>query len=101
MTNEEINWDALEIELLPPERKLLLKYGYPFDDARQQLESMVKSKRVVETLVISRYYLNLLIGDLCHAINKGTKGKVPSALYDLCDRLESVERWGDGELDIL
>ena len=48
MSEEAINWDALEIELLPKERKLLLKYGYPYDDARQQLEKMVTSKQVIE-----------------------------------------------------
>ena len=101
MTEEEINWDALEIQLLPKERKLLLKYGYPYDDARQQLEKMVKSKQVIETLVISRYYLNQMIGDLCYSINKRTKGKVQADLLDLCERLESAERWGDGDLDIM
>jgi hypothetical protein len=48
MSEEAINWDALEIELLPKERKLLLKYGYPYDDARQQLQKMVTSKQVIE-----------------------------------------------------
>lgn len=103
MTDDEIDWEALEIQLLPEERKLLLKFGYPFDDARQQLERMTKSKQIIETLVISRYYLNLLIADLCHAINKrphAIKGKV-SELHELCERLEHAERWGDGELDIM
>lgn len=101
MSDEEINWDALEIELLPNERKLLLKYGYPYDDARQQLEKMVASKQVIETLVISRHYLYQMIGDLCYSINKRTKGKVQADLLDLCERLESAERWGDGDLDIM
>jgi hypothetical protein len=101
MSEEEINWDALEIELLPKERKLLLKYGYPYDDARQQLEKMVASKQVIETMVISRYYLNQMIGDLCYSINKRTKGNVQADLLDLCERLESAERWGDGDLDIM
>jgi len=101
MTEVEINSDALEIELLPKERKLLLKYDYHYEDARQQLEMIVKSKQVIETLVISRYYLNQMIGNLCYSINKRTKGKVQADLLDLCERLESAERWGDGDLDII
>ncbi len=101
MTTDDIDWDAIEIQLLPEERKLLLKYGYPFDDARQQLERIIKSKKVFETLVISRYYLNLLNADICNAINKRTKGKVQSELLELSDRLDYAERWGSGELDIM
>jgi hypothetical protein len=101
MPHEEIDWDALEIQLLPEERKLLLKYGYPFEDERKQLEAMVKSNQIIETLVVSRFYLNQLIGNLCHSINKRTKGKTQAELSELCDRLEYAERWGDGELDIM
>jgi hypothetical protein len=31
-----VNWEAIEIELLPEERELLLEYGYPFPDAKAQ-----------------------------------------------------------------
>ena len=34
---------TLEIELLPEERELLLKWTYPFDDLRAQLESQRSS----------------------------------------------------------
>lgn len=91
--------DTIEIELLPAERALLLKYGYPFPDARSQLEAVATSGDV-EVLTISRFYLQQLIGDLCYSINKRTRGRIQRELVELCDRLEAAERYGDGELDI-
>ncbi len=93
--------DAVEIQLLPAERKLLLEYGYPFESARKQLEAMAQSKAMIETLVISRFYLQRLSADLFRPISKGkVKGKTRQALFDLCERLDYAERWGDGDLDI-
>ncbi len=94
-----VDWEAIEIELLPEERELLLKYGSPFPDAQAQLEKLTSSPHV-EILTISRFYLNQLIGDLCYSINKRTKGEIQRALAELCDRLEFAERCGDGELDV-
>jgi hypothetical protein len=88
----------IEIELLPRERELILEYGYPFPDAKTQLQA-VASSRGVKILVISRFYLNQMIGDLCHSINKRTQGKIQNELLELCDRLESIERYGEGELE--
>lgn len=98
---DDVDWDAIEIQLLPQERKLLLAYGYPFENERQQLERMVKSKEVIETLVVSRFYLQQLIGNLSYSINKRTKGKLQADLNELCERLEWAERWGEGDLDIM
>lgn len=94
-----VNWEAIEIELLPEERELLLEYGYPFPDAKAQLQQYAASPDV-EVLTISRFYLNQMIGDLCYSINKRTKGRIQNALIQLCDRLEIAERFGDGELDL-
>ena len=94
-----VNWEAIEIELLPEERELLLEYGYPFADAKAQLEQCASSSDI-EVLTISRFYLNQMIGDLSYSINKRTKGKIRKALIELCDRLEIAERYGDGELDL-
>ena len=99
--DNDVDWDAIEIQLLPDERRLLLKYGYPFENEEKQLKAMVNSKEVIETLVVSRYYLGNLISDLCHAINKKTTGRIQGELIALCERLEHAEAWGDGELDIL
>ena len=94
-----VDGDAIEIELLPEERELILQHGYPFPDAKAQLERCATSPDV-EILTISRFYLNQMIGDLSHSINKRTKGKIQRALIELCDRLEAAERYGDGELDV-
>ncbi len=94
-----VDWDAIEIELLPEERERLLQYGYPFPDAKAQLACCASSPDV-EVLTISRFYLNQMIGDLSYSINKRTKGKIQHALIELCDRLELAERDGDGELDV-
>jgi len=95
----KIDDDTIEIELLPEERKLILKYGYPFPDARAQLTACAASDGV-EILTISPYYLDKLIGDLSYSINKRTKGRIQRDLLELCERLESVYRTGDGKLDI-
>ena len=94
-----VDREAIEIELLPEERQLLLEYGYPFPDAKSQLEQCAASADI-EVLTISRFYLNQMIGDLSYSINKRTKGKTQQALIELCDRLENAERYGDGELEL-
>lgn len=91
--------EAIEIELLPEERELLLEYGYPFPDAKAQLEQCASSLDI-EILTISPFYLNQMIGDLSYSINKRTKGKLQDALIELCERLEVAERYGHGELDV-
>ena len=77
----------------------MLQYGYPFPDARAQLEQYASSADV-EILTISRFYLNQMVGDLSYSINKRTKGGIQRDVIELCDRLESAERYGDGELDV-
>ncbi len=94
-----VNWEAIEIELLPQERKLLLlQYGYPFDDLQKQLHAFDASTDI-EIITISRFYLNQLIGNVSYSINKRTKGRIQSDLFDLCDRLEFAERQGESMLD--
>ena len=36
-----------------------------------------------------------------HSINKRTRGRIQNELIELCDRLEYVERTGNGSLDVL
>ncbi len=86
----------LEIDLLPEERALLLKWTYPFPDVKSQLNSFRRSNDI-EAVTISAYYLGLLIGDLSHAIVK--RGCRDEDVIALCDRLEYIERSGDGQLD--
>ena len=93
-----VNWEAIKIQLLPEERQLILEYGYPFPDAKKQLQRLAASDDI-EVLIISQFYLQQMIGDLSYSINKRTKGRVQYELNDLCDRLEYIEQTGDGKID--
>jgi len=90
----------IKIKLLPEEQELLLKYGYPFEPEQRQLKKLIARSRI-GTLSISPFYLAQMIGDLCYAINKCTTGRLQDQLAELCDRLEYIERTGDGTLDLL
>jgi hypothetical protein len=90
--------EMLELELLPEEQTLLLKYAYPFQPEKEQLRAMI-ARGGIGTLVIKPYYLSLMIGDLCYSINKRTTGRLQDELNELCNRLEYLEATGDGELD--
>ena len=50
---------------------------------------------------MTRYELELLIGELTRSYNHDETGQDEEAVLDLCDRLEYAERTGDGDLDIL
>lgn len=88
--------DTIKIELLQEERAAILQWAYPFDDLRAQLEEHIASDAVA-TVTIRPFYLAQLIGDLCHAIAK--RDCRDQDVIDLCDRLEYIERSGDGQLD--
>ncbi len=60
------------------------------------LESHQSSEHL-ETVTISEYFLGLLIGDLAQAIVK--KHCRDPDVIELCERLEYVERTGDGDWD--
>lgn len=75
---------------------------YPFEDARQQLESMVKSKNPIETLVISYFYLPRLSFDLWKSLEQNeTKGKTRTIARQLLERLDFAQRWGYSEIDVM
>ena len=92
--------ETIQIELLPEEQELLLNYAYPFEPEKRQLKKLV-ARGAIGRLSITPYFLSLLIGDLCSSINKRTRGRIQHELIELCDRLEYVERTGDGSLDLL
>ena len=94
-----VDQSGIEIQLLPEEQALLLKYGYPFEQEKTQLETLAASDQI-GSITISQFYLEQLIGNLSYSINKRTRGRLQQDLIDLCDRLEYAERSGDGMLDI-
>lgn len=85
----------ISIDLLPHERATLRKWTFLLSDLKSQLTA-VRDSEGIETVTISSYVLNLLMGDLCHAIvDRGCRDTAVSELYD---RLKYVEQTGDGEL---
>ena len=92
--------EVIEMELLPEERTLILRYGYPFDRIRTALVACQASKQI-EWVPFDVFELEKLIGDLCRSINDMKRGALQDRLVALCDRLEAAERYGDGQLDLL
>jgi len=90
--------EAIEVELSPEERALILRYGYPFDRIKQALAAYQKS-RTIEIVPLDKFELERLIGDLSKSINDMAGGSLQYALFDLCERLEAAERYGSGMLD--
>ena len=90
--------DAIEVQLTPEERSLLLRYGYPFEGIEHALKAR-ESSRDIEIIPMDAVELERLIGDLCISINDMKRGALQNALLDLCDRLEAAEKYGDGMLE--
>jgi hypothetical protein len=90
--------EVIEIELTAEERILILEYGYPFDRVKQSLKACQDSKDI-EVVPIDAFELERLIGDLSISINEMKDDAVQDRLLELCDRLESAERYGNGQLD--
>lgn len=92
--------EAIEMQLTPAERSLLLRYGYPFARIESALKACSASK-AIEIVSLDRDELGRMIGDLCRSINDMKPGALQNQLLALCDRLEAAERYGDGMLDML
>jgi hypothetical protein len=92
--------DGITMQLTPAERSLLLRYGYPFSESEAALKACAESQDI-ERVLIDRFNLEQLIGNLCYSINRTKPGKLQNELVELCDRLEAAERYGDGDLDTL
>lgn len=91
----------IDMEFTPRERRLILRYGYPFDQIKAALLSVKSSKRI-ETVSLDEFEVNRLIGDLCRSINHEEGGpRVQLELDELCSRIEYAQRTGDGQLDAL
>ena len=89
MTGNEI-----ELELLPWERAVLLKWNHT-PEVRSQLEAFACSNDV-ESIKIARHVLGWLSSDLNHAIVK--RGCRDTDTIELSERLDYAEQSGDGSL---
>ena len=65
----------------------------------KQALNACESSRDIEIVPMDCIELERLIGDVCRSINHMKSGATQNQLLDLCDRLESAERYGDGMLD--
>ncbi|MEZ6127530.1 MAG: hypothetical protein R3C59_02450 [Planctomycetaceae bacterium] len=54
----------------------------------------------IEIVPVDSFELQRRIGDLSISINQLDGGRVQGQLLDLCERLESAERTGDGMLEV-
>ncbi len=91
---------SIKLQLLPEERMLILKHGYPFERLENALKRWSKSE-AIKRISVSQWELEMLIGELSRSFNHGQCGKDEDAVTDLCDRLEYTEKTGDGDLDVL
>lgn len=89
--------EVIDVELMPQERKLILKYGSPFSRIKLALESC-KSKGI-EIVPLDVLECERLIGGLSISINEMRPSRVRDDLNELCDRLAFALRTGDGLLD--
>jgi len=83
------------IELTYIDRDLILRYGY----VEPRLERALKrwpDQQSVRKMRLSRYELEMLIGQLSRSFNHDETGDDGQAVLDLCDRLEYAEKTGDG-----
>ena len=88
------------IQLTPEERELILRHGYPLDRLARTLRRHLSSE-AIRTISMSAFELDMLIGELSRSFNHGECGQDEDEVIDLCERLEYVQRSGDGDLDIL
>ena len=87
--------NEIELELLPWERAVLLKWNHT-PDVRSQLEALASSNDVA-SITIARYVLGWLSSDLNHAIVK--RGCRDADAIELSERLDYADQSGDGALE--
>ena len=85
MTTREI----VDVELSQEDRALILQYGYPFAQIEDAVRALDGSSSL-ETVVLDRFYLKKLVGDLYRSIKESDDQDLRTRLDDLCERLEFV-----------
>ena len=77
-----------EISLNPEERGLILRYGYPDPDLREEIETL-KGKRSEARIKVASSMFNVLIGDLCHSLRTKVRDEFTAEELDaLITKLE-------------
>jgi hypothetical protein len=83
--------DIVTVELSQREVQLLLRYGYPFEDAKAQLEAF-KCRKGPNRLKIDSYYLSMMIADLVRSAKTIRSDATLEEIDALCCTLESAEQ---------
>jgi hypothetical protein len=83
--------DPIVLPLDARARELLLRYAYPFEPLRSELELPRRSRRVA----CDRFDLEHLLGNLAYSINHCEDGSLQEELNELYEELELYERSGD------
>ncbi len=81
--------DDVEIEISGREASLILKYGYPFPDEASAFEA-VAGKKGYHQVVIDRFWLEKIVGDLSISIKEVRRQSLVEELDCLCDILENA-----------
>lgn len=81
--------DPCTLELTTREVKLLLKYGYPFDEAEQPLRAS-RAVKGYHRVQIDAYWLEMLLADLSRSTREVRSQSLAEELDALCSVLESA-----------
>jgi hypothetical protein len=82
--------DIVTVKLSKREVELLLRYGYPFEEAKEQLEAF-KIRNAPHRLKIDSFYLTMMIADLVRSAKTLRSDAVLEEFDALCSVLESAE----------
>lgn len=83
--------DIVTIDLSRREVQLLLKYGYPFDNEKTQLEAFQRREEPGQ-LSVGHYYLSMMIADLVRSAKSIRSAVILDEIDALCCLLEAAEQ---------
>ena len=86
------------LEISKREVNLILKYGYPFTDEKEKFKDASK-KNGIKEFDISKYWLELIVGDLCRSIREMKNTQLQEELDCLCESIEiALKQCNDDDL---
>ena len=84
--------DDVKVEISGREASLILQYGYPFSDQVPVFEA-IAGKEGFHSVVIERYWLEVLLGDLSRSTQEVRSLALQEELDSLCVTLEIAMRY--------
>jgi hypothetical protein len=83
--------DSIEIEITGREASLILKYGYPFPE-HAIVFNKAAGKDGFHRVTIGKFWLEMIVGDLCRSIKEVRSLSLREELDALCECLENAMR---------